>query len=520
MGSRIWRVRTRLQDTRRRITTAAAAGLGLALLAPLLTVAPAQAGLLEDTTETLTEPITDPLTGELIDPVLDSTTGIVTDPATGEVIGVLDPVTGELLLAPVPAVGPGSAGEILVLVDGALRQLCSSAATGCDQVPLGEMVDEAAIVLKAVPAKPGDIPAWDPASCPEIVADICVIAAGDLVGGTPLAPLVSFISASNADPAAPETVITSGEIANKQTTEHRFTFVADPATEDTGFLCKLEVAYKSTPPADAQRAHDWQPCEDQTGAQSYAKLANGTYVFAVQAFTGPPADPTTIDETPATQSWTVAVAPEVPETKIVSGPRGNSWLFGRRAAFRFRSTVEDSRFQCSYDRMTSACDDAAFVWRPKADGARLTPGTHVFKVAAMAHKTQDFSPAIRTFHVPLDDRGMRTVKKWNRKKQKGHFKNTFTQTRVKGAKLVTKRKHRFRRVVLIADKGRGFGTVKVFWGNRMLRKVDLHAKRPLAKRKVIRVKKFHGKLRSGRLRVVVTSRGKPVRIDGIGLARR
>jgi hypothetical protein len=507
MGRTARRAHARLPEARRRIITAAAAGLGLALLAPLLTAAPAQAGLLGDITDTLTEP------------VVDTTTGIVTDAETGEVIGVLDPVSGQLLLPPTPVIDAG-AGELWVLVDGVFTQLCSSTTDACDPVPLDQMLDEAAVVLRAVPTSTGDVPAWDPASCPEIIADVCLISTDDLAADTPVAPHLSFLSTSSADPDAPETVITSGEITSKQTTAHTFTFLAEPATEETGFLCKLQIAYRSSPPDGAQRPHDWQPCADQTGSQSYEKLANGTYVFAVQAFTGPAEDPTSMDETPATQSWTVAVAPEVPDTRIVSGPRGNSWLFAPRAAFRFRSTVEDSKFQCTYDSMTHACDSGAFVWRPRTDGAPLRPGTHVFKVAAMANDTQDFSPAARAFHVPVDDRGMRPVKHWNRKKQKGHFKSTYTQTRVEGAALVTRQKQSFRRVVLIADKGRGFGAVKVFWGKKLLREVSLHAKKPLLKRQVIRVKKFNGKLRSGRLRVVVTSAGKPVRIDGIGVAKR
>lgn len=505
MGTKLSRADARLLSARRGIVRGAAAGLGMALLAPMLAAAPAQADLLDSTT--------DLLTGEVLEPVVDTTTGVVTDPATGDLVGVLEPGTGELLLAPVPAIESG-AGQILVLVNGVMTPLCDSADEVCDPVPLDTMVDEAAVVLKAVPATPGDIPAWDPAGCTQVIADICMIAIQDLAGDTPLAPAVGFLTGSS-DSGAPDTEITS-PVPGKRAQAHTFTFRAEPATDQTTFACKLEVSYKSTPPAGAQRSHDWQPCgAEPVGEHRYEKLANGTYVFAVQALEGDAAD-----DTPATQSWTVAVPPEVPETRIVAGPKGGSWLLARRAAFKFRSSVEGSDFQCSYDSMTDACDSGAFVWGPRKHGAPLRPGTHVFKVAALANKTQDFSPAVRRFHVPLDDRGMRPVKNWTRKKQRGHLKNTYTQTTVKGAALITKRKQKFRRVVLVADKGRGFGTVQIFWGKRMLREVSLEAKKPLVKRKVIPVRKFNGKLRSGKLRVVVTSAGKPVRIDGIGLAKR
>ncbi len=523
MGNSSWRARARLHTVRRRVAAVA----GLSLLASMTSLAPAQAGLLDDITGTLPgpvtdvvdpvtdilDPVTDPVTGDLVEPAVDTVTGVVTNPDTGAVLGLLDPLTGELLLAPLPDIGSGT-GTLELLVDGVLTELCSSTGPTCEQVPIEDLVDEAAIVLKAVPAEPGAVPQWDPASCPTFIADICVIKVEDLAGDTPVAPLVSFLSP--AQPDAPDTAITS-QPPGKQARTHTFTFEADPRTEETTFECKLEVAFKSTPPAGAQDSHDWQPCgADPFGSHSYPdKFANGTYVFAVQARAGD-----LVDETPATQTWNTALAPEVPETRIVAGQRNGSWLLTPRAAFRFTSTVGGSEFQCHYDSMTSACDAGRFVWRPRAEGARLTPGRHTFKVAAMANKTQDFTPATRRFHVPLDDRALKPLKRWQRKKQQGHVRNTFTLTRVKGAALVTRKPQQFRRVVLVADKGRGFGTVKVFKGKRLLREVNLHAKKKLVKRKVIPIKRFRGKLRSGKIRVVVTTAGKPVRIDGIGVARR
>lgn len=520
MGNSSWRARARLH----RVWPKVAAVAGLSLVASMTTLAPAQAGLLDDLTDPVTDvldpvtgvldPITDPVTGEIVEPVVDTVTGVVSDPDTEAVLGILDPVTGDLLLAPLPDISSG-AGTLLAVVDGALAELCDSAEAVCDRVPVEDLVEGAAIILKAVPAEPGSIPKWE--GCPTFIADICMITADDLLGDTPLAPVVSFLPGGAIDPDAPETTITS-QAPGKQAKTHTFTFEAEPSTEQTTFECRLEVAYKSTPPSGAQSSHDWQPCgADPFGSHTYPnEFANGTYVFAVQALEGD-----AVDQTPATQSWTVAIAPEVPETRIVAGPKGNSWLFTARAVFRFRSTVADSRFQCHYDSMTRSCDAGRFVWKPRTDGAPLRPGTsHVFKVAAMANKTQDFTPATRRFHIPFDDRALRPVNQWQRKKQRGHVRNTYSLTSVTGAALVTKRPQKFRRVVLIADKGRGFGTVKVFKGKQLLREVDLHAKKKLVKGKVIPVKRFKGKLRAGKIRVVVTSAGKPVRIDGLGVARR
>jgi hypothetical protein len=58
----------------------------------------------------------------------------------------------------------------------------------------------------------------------------------------------------------------------------------------------------------------------------------------------------------------------------------------------------------------------------------------------------------------------------------------------------------------------------VFLGGKMLRKVSLHAQRT-QKRRVIAIKSFTGS-RSGKVRVVVVSARKVVRIDGIGVATR
>lgn len=515
MGNSSWRARARLH----RVWPKVAAVAGLSLVASMTTLAPAQAGLLDDLRDPITDvldpateildPITDPVTGEIIEPVVDTVTGVVSDPETGGVLGILDPITGDLLLAPLPDISSG-AGTLFTLVDGAFTELCDSAEAVCDQVPIQELVDEAAIILKAVPTEPGSVPKWD--GCPTFIADICMIKADDLLGDTPLAPIVSFLPGDDTEPDAPDAKITS-QPPGKQAKTHTFTFEAEPSTEQNTFECKLEVAHKSTPPSGAQDSHEWQPCgTDPFGSHTYPhEFANGTYVFAVRAFEGDAAD-----QTADTQSWTVALPPEVPETRIGAGPKSRAFVLTPRATFRFRSTVEGSQFRCWYDDLINACDAGRFTWGPRM----LKPGQHTFKVAAMANKTQDFRPAVRTFNVPLDDRALRAVKHWQRKKQRGHVRNTYSLTRVKGAALVTKRPQHFRRVVLVADKGRGFGTVKVFRGKQLLREVHLHAKTKLVKRKVIPIKRFKGKLRAGKIRVVVTSAGRAVRIDGIGVARR
>lgn len=514
MGNTSWRARARLRHARTRSAKAVAVAVGLALVVPVLAGAPAQAGLLGSlpTVGDVLDPIVDPVTGELIEPVVDEA-GVVTNPETGALLGILDPVTGELLVAPTPVIAPGGAGSIEFLG----QVVCTSDGTvqkTCDALPLGQLGDLTgvlAIALTAVPAADGYLPHWSGDCAAPLGQATCQVPLEDMLGDTPLAPVLTFLPGG--DSGAPDTRIMTADPAEGTKTETKtasFTFQAEPATETATYECQLTVTRKGADPS----ASGWEPCGvERTGAQSYSDLPAGTYTFEVRAVEGEGASALT-DPTPDSTSWTVYVVPTSPETSIVSGPKSNTWILANRVAYGFRSTVTGSRFDCDFDGTPQGtlCDDGSWSLRG------LTAGSHVFTVAAIANNTRDFSPAGRTFNVPFDDRALAGAG-WTRTKAKKHFKNTVTTTTTLGAALTTRQTLKFRRVALVADKGRGYGTVKVFWGSKMLREVSLHAKR-LQTRKVIPIKRFTGKLRSGRLRVVVVSSGRTVRIDGIGVARR
>lgn len=484
MGNASWRARTHLEHARRRLVGAVGAGVGLALVVPMLIVAPAQAGLSDGL----------PAVGGVLDPIT-------------------DPVTGDLLVAPTPVIAPGGAGsieflgEVVCASDGTVQKVC-------DALPLGELGDLTgllAIVLTAVPADDGYLPHWSGDCSAPLGQATCQIPLEDLVGSTPLAPVLTFLPGG--DSGAPDTEIRSADPAADTKTEKRtasFAFQAVPATETATYECQLTVTRKGASPEGS----GWEPCGvERTGAESYSDLTAGTYTFEVRAVEGE-GESALEDPSPASTSWTVYVVPTSPQTSIVSGPRSRSWILANKVAYGFTSTVAGSKFDCTYDGtpQDTLCDDGSWSVR----GLRV--GTHVFTVGAIANNTRDFSPARRTFHVPFDDRAM-VGTGWTRAKAKRHFKNTVTVTTAKGAALTTRQKLRFRRVVLVADKGPGFGAVKVFWGKRMLEEVSLQAKR-LRTRRVIAIERFSGPLRSGRLRVVVVTSGRTVRIDGIGVARR
>jgi len=486
MGSgTLRRARTRLSTSRRRLAAGFAATVGLTLVAPVLVTAPAHAGL------------------ELPDLGGIDVGGVVTDPG-GTVIGVLDPV-GEVLplTPPTPVIGPGGHGGSISFLGAVICSADGTITKTCDALSLeGLEPDAVSLDLVAVPSSPGEAPTWDPSTCPDAIADVCTIPLADLVDSTPLAPVVSFLPGSA---EAPDTKITSA-VPAKQRSTHTFAFEAVPASETATFECRLQVTYRGTPSSTAPKSDpDWRPCES---GMTYHDLANGDYVFAVRAI-----EEEVADESPATQTWRTSVPPEIPETRITGGPKANAWVLKNAVTYTFRSSVPGSQFQCGFGGRTYPCDDGAFTVRG------LAKGSHLFEVYAMANKTRDFTPAKRAFHVPLDDRALKASGSWASKKQKGHFKGTYRQSTSKGAVLVTKGTQKFRRIALVADKGRGHGTVRVFWNKKLLKEVSLAAKRD-QRRKVIPVKRFTGKVRQGTLRVVVVSSGKVVRIDGLGIASR
>jgi hypothetical protein len=231
---------------------------------------------------------------------------------------------------------------------------------------------------------------------------------------------------------------------------------------------------------------------------------------------GDPADPGDSGDTGGGDpSEKPSTEPDVIDTKITAGPRARAWVLKKKVGYRFASNYDGAMFDCTVGNKLSACDKgvhALSAWK-------LRGGTHVFKVQAFTKDQRDTTPARRAFNVPMDDRALKAVKAWTRTKQKGHFKNTVSESSTKGASLVTAKPQKFRRVALVADKGPGYGTVKVFWNKKLLKKVSLHSSRT-HKRKVVPIKKFTGKVRQGRLRVVVVSSGKTVRIDGLGVAQR
>ena len=109
----------------------------------------------------------------------------------------------------------------------------------------------------------------------------------------------------------------------------------------------------------------------------------GSYPIAITAANGWGPD--------ATQSFTLTVDPEVPDTTIGSGPSGTT--NAASANFTFSSTVDSSTFECQLD-----ADPYQSCASPH-DLTGLIDGSHTFSVRATNEGGTDQTPAIRIWTI-------------------------------------------------------------------------------------------------------------------------
>ena len=145
-----------------------------------------------------------------------------------------------------------------------------------------------------------------------------------------------------------------------------------------------------------------------------------------------------------------------------------------------------------------------------------TPGgTYCF--SARSRNVDDYVSAFssqRCTAVPVDDKSLVAKGAWSRIKAKGYYLNTYSQTSSKGASLA--RKVRGKRFALVATKCPGCGTVKVFFGKKLLKKVSL-ANPTVRKKQLIALGGVPAP-KTAKLRIVVVTGGKAVIIEGVGVS--
>lgn len=117
--------------------------------------------------------------------------------------------------------------------------------------------------------------------------------------------------------------------------------------------------------------------------------------------------------------------------------------------------------------------------------------------------------------TPVDDRTA-TSTGFTDKDAQGYYEATYRRATEKGSKLVLQGA-RARRIGLLVAKGPGNGEVKVFFGGKSLGTWSLKASKDRQKVKILVADL--GSVKTGNLVVKVVSDGKPVRIDGIHIAK-
>jgi PKD repeat protein len=118
--------------------------------------------------------------------------------------------------------------------------------------------------------------------------------------------------------------------------------------------------------------------------------------------------------------------------------------------------------------------------------------------------------------MPLDDRSLARKGDWRRASASKYYMGTASITRERGAtlsKTVTGKQ-----VYLLVNQRSGGGKVKVYEGNRLVKKVSLAARASRKGQQLITIAS-HAEDTTARYRIVVTTSGKPVIIDGLAVTR-
>jgi hypothetical protein len=220
------------------------------------------------------------------------------------------------------------------------------------------------------------------------------------------------------------------------------------------------------------------------------------------------ADP--VDACPA-DAGDVGGCPTGPETTIDSGPADGSFLLSQATSLGLGSSKAGSTFKCSLDG-----GDADTCVGPHALSG-LSARTHVFSAwATDGGGHADPTAATRTFTVPLNNTSLTHSSGWTKKTGSGYFRNSYSTSTKKGATL-SESVTNARSVALVATRAPGFGKVKLMLGSTVLREVNLSS--TSTRKKQVFEHEFAAPV-SGKVKLVVSTSGKTVRIEGLGVATR
>lgn len=312
-----------------------------------------------------------------------------------------------------------------------------------------------------------------------------------------------YTCAAGGDTTPPETTITSGPSGTVTDTNATFGFSSNEP--NSTFECSL----------------DGEAFAGCTSPKSYTNLDFGPHTFRVRAIDA--AD--NIDPTPAQRAWTIEEEQEENEPPTDVSVGGFARPFVKSTTFGVTISATDDDGIDFFDvtsRFAPFDGDFAAPATQQFDTgdliATISTGTTACISATATDTlgaTSEESPEVCTA-VPVNNTSFSHGKGWAKKRASGHFLKTFSTAKKKGAALRLYNVEA-KRLALLATKCRGCGTVKILKGKQLLKKVNLNATKT-KKKQLINVKTF-GAVRRGTIKIVVASKGKPVKIEGLGVSR-
>ncbi len=142
--------------------------------------------------------------------------------------------------------------------------------------------------------------------------------------------------------------------------------------------------------------------------------------------------------------------------------------------------------------------------------------TYCLKVRATNGKLLSTDSPERCTAQPLHAFALTAKGTWKKVSKVGYCLGRYRTAKAKGAALL-KRGVRVKRLAIVATRGKGMGTVTVFLGTTKLKTIK-PAATTTRKHQVIPVATFT-KIRKGTLKIVVSSTGKPVLIEGLAVSK-
>ena len=208
-----------------------------------------------------------------------------------------------------------------------------------------------------------------------------------------------------------------------------------------------------------------------------------------------------------------ALLDETPPTTVVQSTLPRPFALTRAANFTLSSNEVGVRYRCRLD----AASFARCTTPMRYTG--LGYGSHTFRARAIdLAGNVDRTPAVWVWTIPHDDRSLRHGARWRELTAPAYWRGTAIRSRARDATVV---RHDVRavRLALVATECPVCGTADVFHGDTRIARLDLSAP-ALRHRRIIPLETYEALSPARDVRIVVTSRDKPVIIDGLGIATR